>query len=84
MPQQPNFNKRGSSAASSNDTLDLILSLPQPVSAAVSPHVEDDAAHNDMWLVIDHDRPVITFRQQVLDAWIAECRHIGMAVAGHG
>ena len=54
-----------------------------PASHKSSPSPEPDAAHNDMMLVVDDDRPAMNFRQQVLLAWEAECRRLGTAAVGH-
>ena len=84
MPQHPNSDRLNSSDAFDDDMFDLVLSLPLPLATAVRSEAARDVICNDMWLVIDRDRPVITFRQQVLDAMEAERRRIGTAVAGHG
>lgn len=84
MPQRPNLDQLISIATIDADRLDRIRGRPQPLSESAHPDAEIDAIPNDMWLVIDGDQPVISYRQQILDAWEIECCRIGMAVAGHG
>ncbi len=83
MPQRSN-SIRLNSAVAFDDMLDLVLSLPLPVATAERPEAACDVTCNDMWLVIDRDQPVISIRQQVLNAMEAERRRIAPAVAGHG
>ena len=83
MPHRPN-SIRLNSAAVLDDMLDLDRCSPLPVLTTASLNGEPDDIPKDIWLVIDRDRPVISFRQQVLAAMEAERRRIEPAVAGHG
>jgi hypothetical protein len=83
MPQQPSSD-RLKSIARFDDMLGLDACLSQPMPTALDFIGASDAMRNNMWLVIDRNRPVMSVRLQVLNACEAECHRIGMAVAGHG